>query len=180
MVSWDTASTQKETSDYSVGTVWGAKGLDYYLLEVDRGRPETPELRRRIMTISERYGADATLMENTELGRSLTQDLKHSASLRLLLQTPWFDKEARIMAQSARFEGGQVHLPRDASWLGPYVDEILAFPVGKHDDQVDSTSQALSYLTFRAPRPDPPAHQARARPNPTRKRMRPQGSLIET
>jgi hypothetical protein len=42
IASWDTASTIGETSDYSVGTVWGAKGLDYYLLDLVRGRFEVP------------------------------------------------------------------------------------------------------------------------------------------
>lgn len=37
VASWDTASTIQETSDYSVGMVWGAKGLDYYLLDIVRG-----------------------------------------------------------------------------------------------------------------------------------------------
>ena len=32
------------------------------------------------------------------------------------------------------------------------MSELLAFPNGAHDDQVDSTSQALAYLTARLPR----------------------------
>jgi hypothetical protein len=44
-----------------------------------------------------------------------------------------------------------VHLPREVSWLGAYVSELLAFPAGRHDDQVDSTSIALHYLTARTP-----------------------------
>ncbi|MGA2843292.1 MAG: terminase family protein, partial [Steroidobacteraceae bacterium] len=46
IVSWDTASTLGEANDYSVGTVWGAVGLDYYLLDLVRKRLETPDLRR--------------------------------------------------------------------------------------------------------------------------------------
>jgi hypothetical protein len=38
MVSWDTASTISPDADYSVGTVWGAKGLDFYLLDLVRDR----------------------------------------------------------------------------------------------------------------------------------------------
>ena len=48
IASWDTASTLEESSDWSVGTVWGAIGQEYYLLDVVRGRFESPELRRRI------------------------------------------------------------------------------------------------------------------------------------
>ena len=44
IVSWDTASTLGEDSDYSVATVWGAVGLNYYLRHVIRLRAETPDL----------------------------------------------------------------------------------------------------------------------------------------
>ena len=110
MVSWDTASTLQETSDYSVGTVWGSVGMDFYLLDVVRGRFETPDLRRRIMELSSHWRADVTIVENTELGRALVQDIRVAGELRPILQTPSFDKEARLLAQAARFETGQVHL----------------------------------------------------------------------
>ncbi len=37
-------------------------------------------------------------------------------------------------------------LPRTASWLDEYRRELTAFPGSKHDDQVDSTTQALHYM----------------------------------
>ena len=170
VVSWDTASTLGEMSDFSVGTVWGALGTDYYLIDLERGRFEVPELRRRVQELSERHRADATLIEQTELGRALHQDLRASTGFRSILRPALFDKEARLLAQSARFEGGQVHLPRAAAWLGPYVEELLAFPNGRHDDQVDSTSQALSYLTDSGRRPPPPAFQQQIRRRAERQR----------
>jgi predicted phage terminase large subunit-like protein len=145
VVSWDTASTLGENSDYSVGTAWGAIGLDFYVLDVVRARLETPELCRQIVQLSERWKAHATLIENTELGRATQQVLR--STMRVLLPRPNFDKESRLLAQAPRFEAGQVHLPQEAPWLAEYVSELLAFPNGKHDDQVDSTSQALRYLT---------------------------------
>jgi predicted phage terminase large subunit-like protein len=38
-------------------------------------------------------------------------------------------------------------LPRRAPWLEDLRTEILAFPHGVHDDQADSISQALSWLS---------------------------------
>ena len=70
-----------QTSDYSVGTVWGSIGMDFYLLDVVRGRFETPELRRRIVEVSTAWNADATIVENTELGRALVQDLRVTGRL---------------------------------------------------------------------------------------------------
>jgi hypothetical protein len=47
--------------------------------------------------------------------------------------------------QSAKFENGQVFLPKEAPWLPDLEDELFAFPNGRHDDQVDSISQALGH-----------------------------------
>ncbi|GBD49575.1 hypothetical protein METY_2788 [Methylopila sp. Yamaguchi] len=38
IASWNTALTLSEAPDWSVGTVWGAKGLDFYLLKCLRIR----------------------------------------------------------------------------------------------------------------------------------------------
>jgi phage terminase large subunit-like protein len=36
---------------------------------------------------------------------------------------------------------GDVHLSQDALWLPEFFSELLAFPNGRHDDQVDIASQ---------------------------------------
>jgi predicted phage terminase large subunit-like protein len=153
VASWDTASTLSENADYSVGTVWGAKGLDFYLIDLVRGRFEIPDLRRAILDLSRKWSANQTIIEETDVGRAILQDLRREGELRPILIRPRFDKEARFLAQSARFEAGQVHVPTGASWLAEWLNELLAFPNGQHDDQVDSTSQALNYLTSRARSP---------------------------
>jgi predicted phage terminase large subunit-like protein len=149
VTSWDTASTLTEAADYSVGTVWGAKGLDFYLLDRVRGRFAFPDLRREVVQLTQRWRADQTIIEATELGRALLQDLRRSGPIRPILIPPRYDKEARFLAQSARFESGQVYVPDEAPWLAEWLKELLAFPNGSHDDQVDSTSQALNYLSAR-------------------------------
>jgi predicted phage terminase large subunit-like protein len=73
---------------------------------------------------------------------------------------PRGEKELRMHAQSASFEVGAVHLPKNAPWLDDLVVELLAFPAGRHDDQVDSISQALEW-----------AKQRRLRARPTIRRL---------
>ena len=51
-----------------------------------------------------------------------------------------------MVAQSFRIEAGHVHLPKDAHWLGTFLMELLAFPNGANDDQVDSVSQFLIWM----------------------------------
>lgn len=147
VASWDTASTIGDGSDYSVGTLWGLAGGNYYLLEVVRGQFEFTRLRREVLDMHVRNPGAVTLIEETDTGRALAQDLRSTGDLRPILDPPKFDKAARIEAQSARFEAGEVLLPRGAPWLETYLTELLAFPSGSHDDQIDSTSQALRYLT---------------------------------
>jgi predicted phage terminase large subunit-like protein len=51
-------------------------------------------------------------------------------------------KIARAQAVSPQVESGNVYLPHPAiaPWVEAFVDELAAFPNGKHDDQVDSFS----------------------------------------
>ncbi|MGF7163302.1 putative phage terminase large subunit-like protein [Rhodoligotrophos appendicifer] len=147
IASWDTASTISEEADYSVGTVWGAKGLDFYLLDLVRGRFEVPDLRRKVTELAAKWEVDQTIIEDTELGRAINQDLRRSGQYSTYLHKVRIDKEARFLAQSARFDNGQVYVRENAAWVAEWLNELLAFPNGRHDDQVDSTSQALHYLT---------------------------------
>lgn len=174
VASWDTASTISDNADYSVGTVWGAKGLDFYLLDVTRGRYEFHTLKERVLALADRWDVDQTIIEKGDIGRVLVRDLRQHGNPSVILKSVRFDKEARFVAQSARFESGQVYVPSDAPWLAVWLNELLAFPNGRHDDQVDSTSQALDYLTERTKWRHPRTHRrtngtARARP---RRRLR--------
>jgi predicted phage terminase large subunit-like protein len=57
------------------------------------------------------------------------------------------DKVMPLHAQTALFESRNILFPRSASWLTEYLRELAAFPGGKFDDQVDSTTQAFEYFT---------------------------------
>lgn len=43
-------------------------------------------------------------------------------------------------------EAGRVLLPESAPWLADWIEEHIRFPGGLYDDQVDTTSMALSRL----------------------------------
>ena len=50
-----------------------------------------------------------------------------------------------MSAQSAKIEEGRVLLPEKAPWLQDFQAEVLQFPQGRYDDQVDSMSQYLGW-----------------------------------
>ena len=52
------------------------------------------------------------------------------------------DKMVRLNAVSDLFTSGKIWAP-DTRWAREVIEEVASFPVGEHDDYVDTTSQAL-------------------------------------
>lgn len=48
------------------------------------------------------------------------------------------DKPTRSRSIQARTSMGKVYLPSKAPWVADFTSELLMFPAGKHDDQVDA------------------------------------------
>jgi predicted phage terminase large subunit-like protein len=58
---------------------------------------------------------------------------------------PRGSKEERARPISAVAEAGELRRLR-ARWHGDFLDELCAFPLGRHDDQVDALSGAFGQL----------------------------------
>ena len=147
--SWDTANKSGELNDFSVCTTWLVVSQDLYLVDVFRKRLTFPQLKQAVVGLFEKYQPYKVLIEDKASGTSLIQDLQSAGvfGIEAYKPAPGSDKLMRFAAQSIKFESGKVHLPSGAPWLDEYIREITGFPGGKHDDQVDSTSQALDFLT---------------------------------
>ncbi|MCY7280835.1 MAG: phage terminase large subunit [Sphingomonas bacterium] len=151
MQSWDTASKVSEVSDYSVCTTWGIKGKQMYLLHVLRKRLDYPDLKRLVMSHMNEWGATNVLIEDKASGIQLVQELSKQ-NWRIKGVKCEGDKVMRLIAQTAAIENGNVLFPKEAPWLKEYINELMAFPYAKNDDQVDSASQALkSVADYSAP-----------------------------
>ena len=148
VISWDTAMKDFELSNYSVGTVWGVRSGFYYLLDLSRARMDYPALRREVIRLYHKWGRPTLLIEDTGSGTSLIQDLR-AQNIRAKPIRPEGREAVRMSAQSAKIEvSGEVFLPRHANWLEnlrPRFSHSLSG--GAHDDQVDSISQALRYMS---------------------------------
>ena len=143
--SWDTASRAGEANDYSVCTTWLKRDREYYLIDVLRVRLEYPDLRRRIVDHAERYDAHTVLIEDASSGTHLIQDFLINGPIRPIGIRPERDKIVRMEAQTGTIESGAVLIPESALWLDDFLDELLSFPYGHFDDQVDSISQFLNW-----------------------------------
>ena len=149
--SWDTANKVSELSDYSVCTTWGRLNKKFYLLHVFRKRLDFPDLKRAVRQMQDQFHPTKILIEDQASGTALIQELHREGMYHLVGIKPTGDKEMRMHAQTAMIENGFVLLPAEAPWLADYLSELGAFPRGRFDDQVDSTSQALAYLAEHRP-----------------------------
>jgi hypothetical protein len=87
---------------------------------------------------------DRVFGSDTGVAIGLIQEIK-SAHFSVIAVKPEYDKKIRMAIQSTKFESGQVFFPKEAPWLTDLEAELFAFPSGRHDDQVDSISQALGH-----------------------------------
>jgi predicted phage terminase large subunit-like protein len=150
--SWDTALTAEPTSDYSVGTTWGFREGRWHLLALTRDRMDFPDLKRRVRAQADHWRADLVLIEQAGSGYPLIQQLRHedrARGARYQFRKVKEDKITRFEAQTAQLETGRYLVPAQAPWLTDFRRELLAFPSGKYDDQVDSLVQFVAWASSR-------------------------------
>ena len=149
--SWDTAIKAGQAHDASACATFYHDGQVHYLIDMLVVRLEYPFLKRLVASHAQRYTPEAVLIEDKASGQSLLQDLQ-AEGLPLIGISPRGDKMTRLARISAMIEAGQVALPYGASWLAAFEEELMAFPQGAHDDQVDAFSQYLGWVQDRARR----------------------------
>jgi predicted phage terminase large subunit-like protein len=153
--SWDCAFKTGHANDFSacvtVGRVdWSAEGGSafppgYYLVHAWRGRVEFAELKRRALSLFEQWRPTDVLIEDAASGQSLLQELR-TTLLPISGVKPDGDKLARAASITPAIEAGQFWLLEGAAWADDYLAEMTAFPGAAHDDFVDATVQALTFL----------------------------------
>lgn len=144
--SWDMTFKDSAGGDFVVGTVWGTKGAEYYLLDLVRGQWDFVKTLEMFEQLQLKWPkVSRWLIEDKANGSAVISTIKKSIS-GVLPITPTESKLARASAVTPLFEAGNVYIPANASWVADYRAELLSFPSGAHDDCVDSTSQALNYM----------------------------------
>ncbi len=144
--SWDTGIKAGLKNDASACLTFAQTETAHYLLHAKVFRLEYPDMKRAFHNIAEQWRPHAILIEDKGSGQQLLQDMRREASYPLIPIVPKQDKVSRLVSVSPMVEAGRLLLPENASWLAAFEQELLAFPAGSHDDQVDALSQYLNWI----------------------------------
>ncbi len=146
MISVDASFKGDADSDFVVIQVWARDDVDFYLLDQVRGRFDFPETLRQLKMVMVKWPqAYNKLIEDRANGSAIVQVMSKETP-GIVAITPEGGKVSRANAVCKFFEGGNVRFPESAEWLGDFESELLKFPRSKHDDQVDSMTQSLTWL----------------------------------
>ena len=149
--SWDlTFGTKSEDADYVVGQTWARRGAQVYLVDQVRDRLDYPEQVAAVESARGKWPqVSAVLIEAKANGQAVISTLSQRVP-GIIPITPTDSKITRTKAISPFVAARTAHIPDPAlpvnAWVAGYVEECAAFPTGTHDDQVDTTTQALSWL----------------------------------
>jgi predicted phage terminase large subunit-like protein len=128
-------------------TVVGIDAKQMYLLHVERGHWSVLEMQKRITARASQWEATHIIIEDTASGMGLIQLLKEQTRLPVIGQHSTDNKETRLSRHEGRFEAGRILLPVEAPWLADFENELLAFPSGRYDDQVDALLLCLDWFS---------------------------------
>jgi predicted phage terminase large subunit-like protein len=147
----DTAYADGMDNDWSVCLTFGRKDQDWYLLDVLRTRDSYSDFKTSITRLARRWTSDRILIERAGTGITLFRELGRENGLRNRLYSirPRLSKTERFTMQIERLKHGRFLVPEEASWLEDFRRELISFPNGKHDDQVDAITQFLDWLGHR-------------------------------
>jgi predicted phage terminase large subunit-like protein len=148
--SWDTAMKTGVANDYSVCLTFLIRNKnEYYLLDDFRKRLEFQDLLKIVLPHAQKLRASTVLIEEQVSGIPFVQMAKNLGVQGVLGIKHRTDKQTRMRSAIPKIEGGSLFLPKSAPWLEDFLLEYLAFPNGKHDDQMDALSQFLNWCTNR-------------------------------
>lgn len=149
LISVDAAFKGTDTSDFVAITVWGKRDMDCYCQYCLNKQMTFTETLTQLRLIRKLYPhATRVIVEDKANGSAIIDVL--SREMFVIPIQPRGGKESRVNAISAAIESGHVYLPDDKPWVEPFVDQFAKFPNDVHDDMVDSTSQALTFMLFQS------------------------------
>ena len=141
----DLAAVTHNRADFTVAAVWDvAPWLEpgrIMLVHRERIRVEGAEHLDLLKKLQEVWKPIYIGVERATFGLTLIQSAVR-VGLPIRELRPDKDKWARSEQAAVLCENGRAYFPKSATWLNEWESELLSFPSGAHDDQVDCFSYA--------------------------------------
>lgn len=147
LMSWDLTFKGETTSDFVAGTVWGKLGPNYYLLDFENSRMDFSQSIDAIENMIKKWtGCTYKLIEDKANGSAAINVLRknHGGIIGINPQGKKTERAERIIPF---FRSGNVFFPSPQirPGISVFVSQLSEFPNTKHDDLVDSMTQALDH-----------------------------------
>ena len=140
----DLATTTKQTADYTAIIIFAiTTGQQILILDVVRKKFEAAQHLEILSNIYEKYNPILIGIETVQYQIALVQ-MARKLGLPVKELKPDKDKVSRALPMTTLLENEKVFFLNDATWLNDFEEELLNFPNGKNDDQVD----AFAYITY--------------------------------
>lgn len=167
-VAFDFAISEKKQNDYTVGVV-GLQDRDDVLHVVDMVRFKSGDgmfIVEAILNLAQKWYIPGLQLgfEDGQIYRAIESLIKKRMKERgfypsVVVLKPISDKMARARPLQGRMQQGMVSFTDQADWYEGARNEMLRFPAGVHDDQVDAiawmTNMAVGRSAPRAPTEKP-------------------------
>lgn len=154
---WDFAISTGKESDYTVGVTIGVDHRDAaYVLDVRRFKTaDGIMISETMVEYAQEWGIDGLGVEDGQIWKSIeTQFLKACEEKRVYpafeVLKPLTDKMVRANPLKGRMQAGKVYFDQNAHWWRDLQKEMLHFPAGKHDDQIDALAWCIRLILTRA------------------------------
>ncbi len=145
-VSVDATFKDSKDSDYVVFQYWGQKGSSFYLIDQLRDKMDFVTTVSSLSIFLKKNKTKCILIEDKANGSAIISTLKRKFP-GIIAINPKASKESRAQAVAPLFEAGNIFIPEEEEFTSEYIEELVSFPTGKHDDMVDGTTQILNYAT---------------------------------
>ncbi len=138
----DLAISTSEMADYSVVLVFAvSKDKKIFITEIIREHFDPTHHFKIVEQVNKQYSPVLIGIESVQYQVALVKELSRNG-IPVKKLTPHKDKLSRALQIVSKIELGDIYFLRYAPWLQILESEMLEFPNGKHDDQVD----CLSYI----------------------------------
>ena len=135
---WDTAYDETASADWSACITLGLAAGRAYVLDVFREKLAFHRLVPAVEAQYKRWRPERVLIEQKASGKSALQVLQTETTLPIIAVEPGGkDKVSRARPVTVYLETGRVFFRAGAHWLDVFENELVLFPEGENDDQVD-------------------------------------------